>query len=1733
MQQQPERNDMLPPALEKVSQELKRASSERSDVLAKDIKDRQRAMLIEHAEKTLMPKDVSEKNAITQEKTSKAPFFAWGGFALAGALAVFAFFVVTKDLPTGEKAIRALHISAAHAQDAFSLSAEKQDAQGVDTESAFKIESKIVIQEQDLKDALRISPPIQYELEKTNDNEYRILPKEALEEGTVYKVSIATVVDESMPIAREFSWAMQTKETFKMVSSIPATGASNVPMNTGIEFKFTQSGFEAPTGSQFTITPAVKGRFEIYGRTLAFIPTEPLTLGTLYEVRLEKTFAPTGSEEHMDEDAVIRFETSTNKPGEYRRQIRAEVPETVYSASNKDVTIDLGYRDDKLNAIKVSGYAITQDVAKSLMEQKLSVPGFAYATKESNDPYEKANKTLSFDLEANVTNNKLGSPEIVLPKIDKGFYLVRFEPKDVENSKASWTLLQVADIAAYTTVDKDGIYVWAINSVTNRPLGALPIQKDHERVITDETGVARLATPSSFTDTTRSLGQAMPFALLTLGDGKDAIVIALQQSYYSYLDFVRPGYPTTIHNRTMAFIRAERALYRTSDEMKVFGIARDREAKVGLHDVTVRITKGDQLYDLRTGGLKVYQEVQATPDATGRFTADLKWSDLAQGNYNVEVVRDGNEVIATQGVEVREFIKPSYSIEALPEQDRYYMGDTVTAPVRARFFDGTPIANTTLQVDVEATGMTYHGQVITDLNGNATVQIPTQYVACDAITPKDTDSCNQNVTAFVYIRPTVGEEADQETMFTVELYRSRVGINLDVDIVDTAASGTISVWANDLQSPNLGRDRKLSQAVKVTAYPKYYVKKENGSYYNPITKLNEPTYTYEQLNDDPIVLSLVTNTNGIATFKTEMRADRHYSFYVEALDEKGQVARDERYISRMYDTSYPDRLDNVYPELRFSAPQRQYMIDGEMRDAGYELNEEITATYHMGNDPLDTANTPGVLFVIASRGIVKTTVQNSPKLDFRLEERLTPNAQIIAVTFRDGAFETVRGGVSYASVNNELTFDIKPQKATYAPGENVTVDISAKRKTTGEPVSDVVMSYAAVDKALLALGGGSYINPLQQMYGWVADEILIESKTHAERFGPGGAEMGGGGAMLAKSDIRTNLKDVAISGTVRTDNNGKAEVSFVAPDNLTTWQFDVAGVSDRLDGGLSSGEVLVTKPIFVDIVMPSDILSTDKPTIKLRAFGVGLTDEEEVTFEVDAPTLGIQKQLFKGKAGRPITFAIENTTVGTHVLTLGVITSKGSDGIQRTLTISDTHARHYELQSIEAAPGTTLPEADAPETAVTFVSHGRGSYLGQVYELAWGDYPRADAVIAQRLANRWLKDYFGRTDGIADDAALQAAFTDYVEYNGAIRLKQYGSTDIELTSEIAATAPELLDKKTVAQSLWASLDNRRSSRSMQMSALAGLAALGEPVIYELDRMSAVEDLTVRERLVLARGMEAAGNREAARFLLEQILGTAVVHDQLLSIEVSENKSENIEATADAAALAMLLADTRAEKLMNYVKTNWSNEAFPVLAKARFVNAGLATAVNRDIQLKYAIGSNEKELVFNDAQSAHELIFTREEMKNIVITSVNGPVDISYVRNVAGNIPSTPGLSIKRTYTHADGISSRPWSEGDRVKITLEASWDKNTQDGCYTVRDYLPANMRAVFSWENYGTYYLTKGTATNADFVVCKTEKPQKIEYTARIFSRGSYTAEAPRMQHLNAPSITTMGNNEIITVE
>lgn len=1736
MQQHPnDNNDILPPALEKVSQELKRASSERSDVLASDLKARQRAMLVEHAERTIMPtaKKVEAPKA-TSPKT-RAPLFAWGGFALAGALAVLALFVTTKNLPQGGNALRALRIPAAHAQDAFSVMAEKKDAQGVDTASAFKIESKVAVQQQDLHDALRIVPAIQYDLQKTSDNEYRIMPKEDLAEGTVYKVSIATIVDESTPTAREFSWALQTKETFRLVSSIPATGSGNVPANAGIEFKFSQSGFEAPTGSQFTISPAVKGHFEIRGRVLAFVPDESLKLGTLYEVKLDKSFAPAGASEGLPTDIAIRFETNVNKPGEYTQEMRLNVPNVVYIGVGKPIVVDLGYRSEGLNAAKVTGYAVTTDVARQIMEQQMTVPAFAYNTQNKTDIYDNAQKNQSFVLDATITLGKNNSPEFVLPVAEKGMYLVRFEPKDVKNAKTSWSLVQVTDTAAYSTIDRNGMYLWAVNAATSRPLGSLSVQKGNERVMTDETGVARLATPSSFSATNTDMGSSRPFVVLTLGEGKDASLLAIQQSYYGYLDFVRPGYPTVSHNRTMAFVRAERALYRTNDSMTVFGLARDRDAKAGLNDVTVRITKGGQLFDLRTGNLKTYNETKATPDATGRFTADLKWNDLAPGYYNVEVTRDGGEVIASQNFEIREYIKPSYSIEIMPEQDAYFVGDMVKASVRVRFFDGTPMAKTTYNVDVENPAMTYHGQITTDENGNTTIQIPTAYIACGALVAQNNPYCSQVESPIIYVRPTTGEEAEQETSFTTTLYRSRVGFDMDVAVANTSASGTITTWTQDLTAQDLGRSKRVSQTVSITAFPKYWVKRQTGTYYNSITKLNEPMYTYDEMSDEPIKQEVKTDAQGLAHFSFEMRADRQYSVFAETNDAQSHTNRAERFVSRMYSNAYSDQVTEVYPELSFSAPKRQHLVGGVMMDAGYDQNEEIKATYALGGKDLDTSKTPGIFYVIASRGIVKAAAQSTPSFTFRLEDRLMPNAQIIAVTFRDGSFETVRGAVSYAQANNELEFDIKPQKDSYAPGSSVSVDVTAKNKETGQPVSDVLMSYAAVDKALLALGGGSYVNPLQMMYGWVPDEILVEAQTHAPRFGgPGGAEMGGGGGMLSKSDMRTNLKDVAIAGTVRTDGNGKATITFTAPDNLTTWQLDVAGVSDRLDGGLSSGEINVTKPIFVDVVMPATVLKSDKPTMKLRAFGVGLTNGEEVTFEVNAPTLGINKQQFKGKAGESMTLAIERNDLGTHKLTVGVITAKGSDGIERTLTVDESHARHYDLQMVEAAPGKSLPEADAPETTVTFVSHGRGSYLGQVYELAWGDYPRADALIAQRLANRWLKEYFGHTETLSDDAALQAAFTEYLDPSGAIRLKQYGSTDIELTSEIAATAPELLDRSAVAASLWTSLDDKASSRSMQISAVAGLAALGEPVINELDRMAAVADLTVQERLVLARGMEAAGNREIARTLLNQILDTAVTNDTLMSLEVSKEKRENIEATADAAALAMRLADTRAEKLMNFVKTNWTNDAFPVLAKARFVKAGLASAVARDIRLKYSFGADEKELVFNGTQSAHELVFTRDEMKNFRVTSVDGPVDMSFARLVPGRAANTPGLSIKRSYAIAEGTQSTgAWKEGDRIKITLEATWDKSAQDGCYTVRDYLPANMRAVFTWGYEGPYYLSKGTATNADFVVCKGDQPQKIEYTARIISRGSYVAEAPMMQHFDNPSLSTMGTNDLIEVK
>jgi len=369
-------------------------------------------------------------------------------------------------------------------------------------------------------------------------------------------------------------------------------------------------------------------------------------------------------------------------------------------------------------------------------------------------------------------------------------------------------------------------------------------------------------------------------------------------------------------------------------------------------------------------------------------------------------------------------------------------------------------------------------------------------------------------------------------------------------------------------------------------------------------------------------------------------------------------------------------------------------------------------------------------------------------------------------------------------------------------------------------------------------------------------------------------------------------------------------------------------------------------------------------------------------------------------------------------------------------------------------------------------------------------------------------------------------------------LLPYGDTDLELTAEVAATVPELIDQNSMASALWNELDDKTSSREVQIQALSGLAALGEPVLASLQTAAEIPDLSWREQLAIARGLSAIGDRERARSILETLLKRSVERDSLTRLEVSSVETENIEASADAAALAAALAHPQAVPLRRYVDSVWNSDAFPVLAKARYLKAVLPTLLDREIKLTYTFGDDDRTMLFEESP-VQTLKLTADEARKFRVTSVDGPIQITFLRRTAGKPDSKPEVSISRSYKPADNRNLSDLREGDTVAITLNPQLvNGKAVNGCYQVVDNLPGGWQPVIASYNYyasSSWYPYDSGDGHVSFLVCgtATDRLQPIQYNARVVSRGTYTAEAPLIQHSEYPSIASVGKDETVIVK
>jgi len=672
---------------------------------------------------------------------------------------------------------------------------------------------------------------------------------------------------------------------------------------------------------------------------------------------------------------------------------------------------------------------------------------------------------------------------------------------------------------------------------------------------------------------------------------------------------------------------------------------------------------------------------------------------------------------------------------------------------------------------------------------------------------------------------------------------------------------------------------------------------------------------------------------------------------------------------------------------------------------------------------------------------------------------------------------------------------------------------------------------SAVDEAIFRLQGESFfydLDILETLYTHVSSGILRTYASHQYPVSSSGAEKGGG------DGERDDFKDVALFQSVTTDARGRAAVTFQLPDNITSWRVTALAVSPDLYAGTGLGFVPVGLPLFVDVAMNSSYLSTDVPSVKVRAFGEALAAGDDVTFQLSSPTLMAQAVTVAGKAFEPVDLDLPALTEGRHELTFAASAKGLNDSVVRSVTVVPSRLLRSESRFYEIQQGQPAELEGAPDgrTTVVLSDHNRGRYYPVLRSLSWTYGDRLDQMLARNLAQELLLEHFGEQPDFPAEFMASA----YQTVDGGIAIFPFADDDLALSARAAALAPDRFGQQTISEYFQKVIDDPEETRERVLIALYGQAALGQPVLTQVQAAAGLDDLSPRERLYAGLAAVELGDEGTARAVYGEIIADfGERRGQALRINVGEDQDDILEATSLAAILAAALRDDYAPLLFDYTLTNYRRETLIELEQISYLATALPGLSSAPVRFTYVLHDETVQAQLERGES-QSLVVSPEELTALDLRVVDGTVGVttSYVAPFdPSSVEPDPEVSLQRSYPGQsdDAVTLR---EGSLVRITLSWKLGAKAVDGCYQVSDLLPSGLRPVTRLFEQGikdttvSYpYLIEGQRVS--FCVSRDATNKTLAYYARVVGTGTYTIEPAVIQSQRAnESMNVTGSME-----
>jgi hypothetical protein len=1624
------------------------------------------------------------------------------------------------------------------------LEASPIDATGVAPDGRFALTSLTGEPATAMAARVQVSPDAELAIDAGRDERaVTLAPRDGLKPGTQYRFTLQAP-DGSLAA----SWAFRVRSPVHVLGTIPGDRTTAVPVRTGIEVTFDQDGV-ADMRDHFTIEPAVPGRFERHGRTQVFVP-DTLANGTLYTVTVAAGLPRTGTDLALETDVVFRFETAgADDPRPWLQFAR----DTVETSPTEATVIGVYGLDPEptdpqqapapATTAQIRVYRIpTLDAAASLLADFLVAPrwtAYAVPSMPTDGLPVAATFTATIEPLAGADAGTIRFPE----PLPKGWYIA-----EIQGARPSQAFLQVTPVSAWVSVLTDRTVVWVNDTSTGRPMagatagvldGASIGHSARDGLVIGPTPDA-LVPPAEAGD--REVPETPPLLEVRSASG-DVVLVPFEVGWDGGIYRGEWWERTASADSTYwSMLLTERELYRTADVIGVWGYLRGRDDDSVPPTVQLRLVRNDAE---SMADPPAVARADVAPDAAGTFSAPLRLSRVPIGYYRLQAVVDGR-VVASTYVEVGVIRKPAYRLDLEPDRRAVFSGTTVRFTTTATFFDGSPVPDLPITYGSD-------GTATTDATGSYVVSVKMNAEECtDEYCRWDTGGKNGGLG----VSPAVQEEADIGASADVVVFPTSHDIDLEgrldgrtlrisgsVDEVDLAgveaaiAAGTWDRWDEATHDPDGAP--VPSANVKVTVTELVPVRRQVGSDYDFIEKVVRPRYEYDTRRELVRTLTVRTDSRGrLAANVAVPDAGHQYEIGAETADPQGRAARRQILVGAPYDAWL------LQSGMQFRTPEGEGT--GEEK---YGIGERVAWPITDNGEPVEPAPTDRFLYIVAQRGLRAATVTTSPTFERTFTAADAPRIFVMGIRFTGTTYAPKAAAwANFDETERGLDVTVTADQARYRPGEDATLTITT-RDPAGRPVAASVV-LQAVDEKLFEMGRASVPDPLARLYAPVDSGIVRLTSTHQVPVDAGSEGEGGN----TTANVRSDFRDTVAFRALATDASGRATATIRLSDDLTSWHVSVSAMTADLEAGVDDLLVPVGLPVFVDATVADEYLLSDRPIIRLRAYGEALQADDPVVFTVGSTSLGLPETRLTGTAFREVDVELPDLALGTQSLTITVTAptrldaagKPSADRLVRTFGVVRSRLSAARTEFLEV--GRPLPAVVGDEAATyTFTDAGRARYVPYLEAFVYPAGARLDRAIAAWTAHGLLVNAFGRDPAtLPPDTFDPTRYPLRVDYEGnsvrdaGVGLLPYGGLDPWLAGRVAILAPEALDAGSLRDVLIAVRDGDATRRDLRIAAVAGLSALGEPVADDLDAAMALDDLTVTEQLHLGLGYAAMGDDASAAAIERDLLSR---HGQQLGpwvrLQVGDLDATT-EATALLAVLAARVGDPLAPSMMDYVRSQPSGETSLALELVTAAQAALERTPAVAASFAYTV-DGERTVVRLEPGESETLVLTAAQRSGLKLEPIAGKTGLAASWREPtdpASLPTDPGLTLTRR------IPTDPLPVDHLVTVDLHVTFGPSALEApCYEVVEEVPSGLAPLASW-NVGTGNAVLGPASvvgqRVTFCVPNpvfkdagvAVREGTLRYLARVVNEGTFTWERAVLQLEGAADVGTTVQAGTVTI-